>query len=246
MTTNTDIFRGKGSIYIGLPGEAMLRLGNCPQLTRNVELQESNLPDYENAGGGNVMADDRVTNVTLEVQCNNFSPDNLAIATRGQVTAYAGGTVTDEAHADIVIGGLIVLDHIPDIATIVVKEGATVLTLDSDYEIAGRSGIIPKSGGANSAANGDDWTVSYTGKASNVVQTLLNSGLEYRVFFDGLNESKSGKAVRYEAYKAKPSPSSLGLISDEYGVLTLNFKLIKDETKNGTSESQYENLDIEA
>jgi len=245
MATNTDIYRGKGSIYIGLPGDAMLRLGNCPQLTRNVELQDSNLPDYESAGGGNVMADDRITGVTLEAQCNNFSPKNLAIATRGLVQPYAGGTVTDEAHADIVIGGLIVLDHIPDVSTIVVKKGVTVLTLNSDYEIAGRSGIIPLSGGANTLVDGDDLTVSYTGKASNVIQSLINAGLEYRVFFDGLNESKSGKAVRYEGYKAKPSPSSLSLISDEYGVLTLNFKLIKDETKNGTTESQYEKLEIE-
>jgi hypothetical protein len=245
MATNTDIYRGKGSIHIGLPGGALLPLGNCPQLQKTVETEEVNLPDYESAGGGNVASDERITNVTLEVQCNNFSPENLAIATRGEVTAYAGGTVTDEAHSDIVIGGLIVLDHIPDTSTIVVKKGATTLTLNSDYEITGRSGITPKSGGANTLANGDDLTVSYTGKASNVVQALINAGLEYRLFFDGLNEAKSGKAVRFEAFKAKPSPSSLNLISDEYGVMTLNFKVIKDSSKDGTTESQYYMLDIE-
>lgn len=245
MATNTDIFRGKGSIYIGLPGGALLRLGNCPQLTKNVELQESSLPDFESPGGGNVASDDRITGVTLEVQCNNFSPENLAIATRGAVTAYAGGTVTDEPHNDITLGGLIVLDHIPDVSTIVVKESSTTQTLGSDYQIGGRSGIIPLGGGAHTLADGDDLLVSYTGKPSNVVQSLINAGLEYTLFFDGLNESKSGKAVRFQAFKCKPSPSSLNLISDEYGVMTLNFKVIKDETKNGTTESQYYMLEIE-
>ena len=245
MATNTDIYRGKGSIYIGLPGEALLKLGNCPQLTKNVETEEVNLPDSESAGGGNVASDERITGVTLEIQCNNFSPDNLAIATRGAVTAYAGGTITDEAHSDIVIGGLIVLDHIPDISTIVVNKGATTLAAN-DYEISGRAGIIPKSTGTNTLADGDDLTVSYTGKASSVVQALINAGLEYRLFFDGLNEAKSGKAVRFEAFKVKPSPSSLNLIGDEYGVMTINAKVIKDSSKDGTTESQYYMLDIEA
>jgi hypothetical protein len=246
MATNTDIFRGKGSIYIGLPGAALLPIGNCPQLQMTVETEEANLPDYESPGGGNVASDERITSVTLEVQCNNFSPANIAIATRGAVSPYAGGTVTDETHDDIIIGSLIPFDHIPDMGTtITVKKGSDTLVKDSDYELVGRSGIIPKAGGTNTLADGDDLKISYTGKASNIVQALVNAGLEYRLFFDGLNEAKSGKAVRFEAFKAKPSPSSLNFISDEYGVMTLNFDVIKDSTKNGTTASQYFKLDIE-
>jgi hypothetical protein len=248
MATNTDIYRGKGSVHIGLSDGSgpRVRLGNCPQLTKNVETEEVNLPDSESAGGGNVASDERISNVSIEVQCNNFSPENLAIATRGAVTAYAGGTITDEAHADIFVDGLVKLDHMPVTSSIVVKRGATPLVLDSDYEITGRSGITPLSGGTNTVVDGDDLLISYTAKASNLVHALLNSGLEYSLFFDGLNEAKSGKAVWFEAYKCKPSPSSLNLIADEYGVMTLNFKVIKDSTKNGTTESQYYDLEIES
>ena len=247
MATNQDIFRGKGTIYIGLSdGSApLLPIGNCTQLTNNVESEKKDLPDFENAGGGNVASTERINAVNLEAILNDYSPQNLAIATRGAVTTYAGGSITDEAHADIKVGGLIVLDKIPNTgSSIVVKRGATTLTVNSDYSVV-RGGIITIAGGANTLIDGDDLTVTYTGKASNVVQALINAGLEYRLFFDGLNEAKSGKAVRFEAFKCKPSPSSLNMIGDDYGAMTIRFEVIKDTSKNGTSASQYYKLDVE-
>lgn len=240
MTTNLHIYRGKGTIYAKLSGGARLPLGNCSKLQLAVETEEKNLPDYESAGGGNVASDERITNVTASVTAHDLSPQNIAIASRGAVTAYAGGAVTDEAHADIVVGGLIILDHIPDMtASVVVKRGATTLTVNSDYSLTGRSGITTIAGGANTLLDGDDLTVTYTGLADSIVQALVNAGLEYELFFDGLNEARSGDAVQLTLHKAKPSPSSIDFLSDDYAGLELNFKVVKDSTKNGTTVSQY-------
>lgn len=240
MATNEHIYRGKGTIYLKAPGGALLPIGNCSKLQLTVETEEKNLLDYESAGGGNVAADERVTNVTAAVTAHDLSPQNLGIATRGAVTAYAGGAVVDEAHSDIVVGGLIVLDHVPNMASaITVKRGATTLVADDDYSLTGRSGITTISGGSNTLIDGDDLTVSYTGLADSIVQSLVNAGLEYELFFDGLNESRSGDAVQLKIHKAKPSPSSIDLISDEYAGLELNFKVVKDSSKNGTTVSQY-------
>lgn len=235
MATNDHIYLGKGSIY--LDGR---KIGNCSQLQLSHESEKKTLPDYESAGGGNAASLERISGVTAVITAHDLSPENVAVATRGAVTVYAGGAVTDEPHNDIEVGKLIVFDHIPNTgATITVKKGATTLTLDSDYELAGRSGIIPLAGGANTLANGDDLTVSYTGLADSVVEGIVNSGLEFELFFDGLNEAQSGRAVQVKAYKAKPSPGNLDFIGDDYAGLQLTFELIKDTTKNGTTASQY-------
>jgi hypothetical protein len=236
MATNDYIYIGKGTIYLdGVP------IGNCSKLQLAVETEKKQLPDYESAGGGNVDAVERITSVNAAITAHDLSPANLAVATRGAATAYAGGTVTDEAHNDITVGTLIVFNHIPDTAqTITVKRGATTLTGGGDdYTVTGRSGIITHAGGTNTLIDGDDLLISYTGKADNIVEALVNAGNEYELFFDGLNEAKSGKPVQVKAFKAKPSPSSIDFIADDYAGLELNFEIVKDSTKNGTSASQY-------
>ena len=235
MATNDDIFLGKGSIYLN--GR---RIGNCSQLQLAHESEKKTQLDYESAGGGNAASLERITGVTAVITAHDLSPENIAIATRGAVTAYAGGTVTDEALNDIEIGKLIVFNHIPDMdLTITVKQASTTLTAGEDYELAGRSGIIPLADGPNTLADGDDLTVSYTGLADSIVEGLVDSGLEVELFFDGLNEAQSGRPVQVTAYKAKPSPGNLDFIGDDYAAMQLTFELIKDTTKNGTTVSQY-------
>lgn len=240
MATNEHLLIGKGTIYAAVSGGALFPFGNCSKAQLAVETEKKSLLDYESAGGGNAASDERISNVALAITAHDLSPRNLGIATRGLVTAYAGGTVTDEAHSDIVVGGLIPFDHVPNMASsIVVKRGATVLTVDDDYSLTGRSGITTIAGGTNTLIDGDDLLISYTGLADSIVQALVNSGLEYEIFVDGLNEARSGDAVQLRVHKAKPSPSSVDFIGDDYAGLELNFEVIKDSTKNGTTISQY-------
>lgn len=113
---------------------------------------------------------------------------------------------------------------------------------DTDYEI--RPGGIFVYEGATIA--GEVWEADYTAVDADVVQALVNSGKEYRIIFDGLNEARSGKRTRVEAYRVKiGAAQQIGLISEEYAVLEVTGKLLKDTTKVGAGVSQYFKADIE-
>lgn len=289
MATNDHIYLGKGSIY--LDGR---RIGNCSQLQLAHESEKKTQLDYESAGGGNAASMERISGVTAVITAHDLSPENIAIATRGLVSTYAGGSVTNEVHDDIEVDKLIILDHMQDMdqtLTVTHNEtavwaattayvlgdkivdgghlyvvtvagtsggseptwptdgstvvdgtvtwddlGTTSLTADVDFTRV-RAGIIPLGGKLSTGDAGIK--ASYTGLADSVVEGLVNSGLEVELFFDGLNEAQSGRAVQITAYKAKPSPGNLDFIGDDYAGLQLTFELIKDTTKNGTSVSQY-------
>jgi hypothetical protein len=82
--------------------------------------------------------------------------------------------------------------------------------------------------------------VGYTKKAGNAVEALLNSAQEYEIFFDGLNEARSGKAATIHAFRVKlGAAKDLALIGEDYAVLELEGAVLKDTSKNGTTISQY-------
>ncbi|MCQ9378801.1 hypothetical protein [Methyloversatilis sp. XJ19-49] len=131
-----------------------------------------------------------------------------------------------------------------------VTDGTAVLTCVSratlvagtDYDIR-PGGIIVLDG---RVVAGETWTAAYTSVDTDVVQALVTSGEEYEVVFDGLNEARSGKRTRLEAFRYKPGVAqAVGLLSDEYAALDVTGKLLKDTTKTGVGISQYFKADIE-
>jgi hypothetical protein len=284
---------GKGTIYMETGTGGLVAVGNCSKLTLTTEEEKKELPDYTSAGGGNASSISRIKGVSMAFTAHDISPANLSIATRGAIDVYAGGAVTDEDQAAIVIGGLVVLDNIPDPdSTMTVVHGVTAawagttakalgakildggriyvvtvagttggsepiwptdnstvedgtvtwddlgvvaLTENTDYTRVG-AGIIPIAG---KLATGDAVVVSYTGLADNMVQALSESGLEYRLVFDGLNEAQSGRKVVVEAYRVKPSPSGLDFLGDEYAGLEITADVLKDASITAAGKSQY-------
>ena len=81
--------------------------------------------------------------------------------------------------------------------------------------------------------------VSYTYPAHANIQALVASNKNYRMVFKGLNEARSGKPQIVEVYKLSHSPSSLGLIGDDFGAMEFTGKAQKDVTKTGALISQY-------
>jgi hypothetical protein len=72
---------------------------------------------------------------------------------------------------------------------------------------------------------------------------LTNSGDAYRLVFEGLNEARSDKPVIAELFRNKFDPTSgLGLISDDFGVLSLTGSVLKDPAKAGAGISKYMNI----
>lgn len=114
--------------------------------------------------------------------------------------------------------------------------GRTTLVAGTDYEIR-PGGIFVYLG---RLIAGEVLTCGYTRAAADVVQALTDSGKEYELVFDGLNEARSGKRTRVTAYRVKVGAAQqIALIGEEYAALEVTGKLLKDTSKTGAGVSQY-------
>ena len=235
-------YMGKGTIYRrqrGVANAALIPMGNCSKLGFAIAQTEIAENDYENPGGGKRKSVKRITGVTASITSKNHDPLILALGLRGKVTAAADVTaITGEAHADVTPGSLVVFNRFPDPAhPITLKKGGTAIAA-GNYE-ARRVGVFILDGAAGITA-GDDITVDYTPLPETGVEALTVSGDEYYLFFDGLNEADSGKAVAVEAHRVDFSPmAGLDLISDEFGNVELTAELLSDESIVAAEESKY-------
>lgn len=119
--------------------------------------------------------------------------------------------------------------------------GKTTLVVDVDYTVSA-AGILFTAAGI---MDGEPVEIDYTKAAGNNVEALLRSAQSYELFFAGLNEARSGKAVNVRAYRMTFGPAqNLNFLGEDYLALELTGKLSKDTTKNGTSVSQYFKVDI--
>lgn len=112
------------------------------------------------------------------------------------------------------------------------------LTEDTNFIASG--GGITLDATVPNIYDGENVLVSYTKKASDAVEALLNSAQEYELFFDGVNDARSGKSTTVHAFRVKlGAAKDLSLIGEDYAALELEGKVLKDTSKNGTSVSQY-------
>jgi hypothetical protein len=243
MAQETIAFQGKGIVRARKLGaaNALLSLGNVSKLEISFDEEKKELKNYMTAGGGVLDSYSRITNITLDMTSDNFDPEALSRALRGTVTAVAGGAVVDEAHNDVVVGGFVPFNKLPDTAlAVTVKKGATTLTVDTDYTLE-PDGVTIKSGGT--LITGDDILISYTALASTTLEALTVSGDVYELVFSGLNEVRSGKAFQVTAHRVKFGPmKGFGLIADEYGEYEMSADILADVTKTGNGVSQYFNI----
>mgnify|MGYP006347458593 FL=1 len=248
MSLQTQVsYIGKGEVFIqkrGTAGAKMVPIGNCSALKFGIAEDKKELKDYTRTGGGLLDSVTTIKSVTASMSVSNLSPENLALATRGTTSAVASATVTDEAHADILLGSLIRLAKVPDItATVTVKKGATVIASAGNWEING-AGLWIAAAPADLLAN-DDITVSYTALAGDVVQALTTSNEEYTLIFSGLNEARSGKPVIVTVHRLKFSPAaSLDWIADDFGQLEMSADLLADATVTGSGLSKYLKIEM--
>lgn len=133
--------------------------------------------------------------------------------------------------------------------TVVWKDvGLAALVKDTHYSLSG-GGLKALDGMAGyfvaPAGVGLPISVSYTRNAQYLIQALVNSGTEYEMVLEGLNENDSGNPVIFTNYRVKFSPTSgLDRIGDSYGKLDLNFTVLKDTTITTAGLSQYEKIQM--
>jgi len=243
MSLTTQVsYVGKGEVFLqkrGTAGAKLSPIGNCTSLQFGITEDKKELLDMTTGGGGVLDTVSRIKNVTAKMTVSNLSPQNLAIALRGSVTASTAAAIVDEAHADIALGSLVELARLPDTgAAITVKVGATVVASAGNWQAMGAGIWIAPN--ATALVAGDDITVTYSALADDLVQAMVASSDEYTLLFQGLNEARSGKPAIVKAYRIKFSPAkALDLIADDFGQLELEAEALSDATITGTGLSKF-------
>jgi hypothetical protein len=103
--------------------------------------------------------------------------------------------------------------------------------------VVSAGGIRALSTGAITAA--ESLKVSYTSKAGNALQALVESGAEVKVIVDGVNDA-TGKPYTLKFYRWKPSPTSgLDLIGDDFGSFDIEGGVLADSSIVATGKSKF-------
>lgn len=237
---------GKGEIFIGphAGGSAMVSVGNCSELTFNHGTEKKKLLDYTSAGGGNANSIERITEVTTNIKAHDVNAANLALGALGSTSAVTAGAVTAEAHPTYK-KGLVPFTYVPDTgAAITVKDapaGTTTYTEGTDYVVNG-AGIYILTGSTipDSVAGAATIKVDYTKKAVDVVEAMVNTGLEYKLVFVGLNEAQSGKQAIVTIHRFKPGAAqNVSYIGDDYAALDLPGEALSDAAITGAGLSKF-------
>ncbi len=217
MSTVDRSFIGTGSIHIQPHDQSapLLPIGNVSEFTFSFEEDRKELKNYL-GGGGNRNVISRVSGITASVVAHDFTASNISLALRGTVNQGSTTAITDEplvSHG--VANELIPFKRLPDLnQSITVKDSLdTTLIAGDDYELT-QSGIKVIDGGG---IDNQGVKVSYTPLSTNMVQALVESGREFVLFMEGLNDAQEGLPFNIRVHRVKFSPvQNLGFISDDF------------------------------
>ena len=115
--------------------------------------------------------------------------------------------------------------------------GKIDLVAGTDYEVKGGGVQILKT--AVNVEEGETVLFSYTHANAATVEAILNTGKEYRFVFDGFNQANDNTPVVMDVWRAKNTPSSLGLVTDDFGNIEFVFDVLRDDSKTGEGISQF-------
>lgn len=246
MAITEKSYIGKGVVYIKDRSSGGYRfLANVESLTQSFETEEKSIPNNTAAGGGKWDSLTRITAARAAASMYDLSPENLALATNGSVSAIVATPIVDEALTATALGDIVPTAKIIDTAVApVVKttDGLTTYTVNTDYTVS-PAGITPLVGGTMVADTG--FEVSYTPEAGSAVEMLTAAAKEYTLMVDGLNEADSGKPVRITLHRAKPAAASeISYIGDDFATLPVEFELLADTTIVAAGKSQYAKIEM--
>ena len=238
-------FIGAGSVHIQPYDKSapLLPMGNISEFAFSFEEEKKEQKNFLGGGGlRNVVS--RISGITGSIKAHDFTPANIALALQASLETVGAIAITgEELTAHGVDGELIPFKHIPDLTqTITVKDSTdAVLVLGTDYVLT-KSGIRILDG---TGIGSETLTVDYTPKAANAIQALVQSGKEFTLFMEGLNEAQEGRPFTIRVHRAKFSPvQNLGFISDDFAEIALAMDILSDPLMTGAGLSPFMQLDL--
>ncbi len=229
-------FSGQGKLKIapivaGVIAAGYRWVGNVPDFKPAFAASKN---DHKESYSGQRLTDKTLTTElksTFTATLEDWSPENLALATRGNVQKTTAGSVAAEASpATLSVGETWLLDNGNISALTITDSAASPVTVDPDQykadlaygtiELLDLTGItLPL-------------TASYTKGVVEVVPFFTEPIKEVAVLFEGINTADENKKVRAELYRVALDPTKeLGLITEAFGQFMIEGTAMIDNTK---------------
>lgn len=229
-------FSGQGKLKVapivgGIIAAGYRWVGNVPDFKPAFAASKT---DHKESWSGQRLTDKTLTtelNSTFSATLEDWSPANLALATRGSVQKTTSGSVTDESSpATMVVGETWLLANGNITALTITDSAATPATVDSDKYVAdlayGTIEMLDLTGVTLPLK------ASYTKGVVEIVPFFTEPIKEVAVLFEGINTADENKKVRAELYRVALDPTKeLGLITEAFGQFMIEGTAMIDNTK---------------
>lgn len=219
-------------------------LGNADSAELNGDVQK--VEKFSNTTAASNLLKSVVTQQThtLNINLNEYDPDNMALALLGTTATLTqtGATVTAEALTGGISAkkGRLYKTVYRNISSVSVKQGVTVLVAGTDYEIqdalTGLIYLLPTSVTITEAAA---LTIDYTYATVSLmkVQAGTANAIEGKLLFVG--DPAAGPAYDAEFWNVSFTPNgAIAFITDDFGGLPLTAQVL-DDSVNHSGEPLY-------
>ncbi len=239
----SNVFLGRGAVmfdrHVGGLRNGFKHFGNCDTFALGIETEKLTMKDFTQQTTANYAEVLTSTNVNLSISGFELDAENAAIALLGNTAllSQSAGTVTTETLVPATytgVKGKFFNTAFVKISAVIVRQGATVLTLGTDYAIfnalAGVIHILPTS---PTVVDGTIITIDYTravvNAASDIRQVYGAVLAECVGTLQFVSNNATGQNQRLTVWKASLTPNGeLGLISEEFGKWTLSGTALND------------------
>lgn len=243
VCTNQEYFVGNGPVFLrkvgdncGSPTEGWFDVGDASELMINISQEFGD--HWESRSGVRRRAARWINQTTADftLSVNNFNATNLAALLQGTDSgAVVGASIVDESVANAYEGRTVYTAY-PGMSAVIVKEGAQVLVLDTDYTLDTRNGGVTIITGAPNISGSGPITllVSYTHvglKAS--IEALTTGVQDYEIRFNGINLTASTTPVIVTIHRSQINAAEeLSWIGQEIMSLTFTGAILPDANDN--------------
>jgi hypothetical protein len=159
----------------------------------------------------------------------DWSPENMALATRGVVRKSVAGAVTDElSPLTLAVGDTWALAN-GNITGLIITDAAAGTVGPADYRVDLAYGTVEL---LNAGTYTFPLKASYTKGVVEMVPFFTEAIKEVAVLFEGINTADENKKVRAELYRVALDPTKeLGLITEDFGQFQIEGTTLIDNTK---------------
>lgn len=229
-------FSGQGKLKIapitaGILAAGYRWVGNVPDFKPAFAATKL---DHKESYTGQRLPDKTITTElksTFAATLEDWSPENVALATRGKVEKTTSGAVTgDTSPATLKVGETWLLKNSNVSALVITDSAGTPATVDTDDYVADLTyGTVEL---VNAGTYVLPLKAAYTKGVVEVVPFFTEAVKEVSILFEGINTADENKKVRAEIYRVALDPTKeLGLITENFGQFVLEGTALIDESK---------------